>query len=83
MIEALNTFWKKLNHETFCLDSNMAYSSVPIRENDPEQEKRDQIISEINDLATNLSSQLESFNKACLKKFDQKINVIDNSPPQD
>lgn len=81
-VKALSSFWDKLNKETFCLDSNTKYSNVPIRDNDPNQEYRDDVISEINILANELSEELKKFNKACLKKFDQKIST-DNSPPQD
>lgn len=83
MHASLDAFWKRLNHETFSLDSNIEFSNVPIRQNDLEQEQRDKIINDLNQLATGLIKSLDTFNKACLQKFDQKITITDSSPPQD
>ena len=79
MIDALIAFRNKLTIETFTLDNSTTLFNVPRKPNDYDEKERTRIILEINDLSTQLSSQLEAFNKACLKKFDQKISVEGNT----
>jgi len=80
-MDALTAFNEKILSETSCHELDSKLSCVPVRNNDPGQKERHRIISELNILASKLSSELKALNKACLKKFDQKRTPSDSSPP--
>ncbi|PHR93143.1 MAG: hypothetical protein COA69_04115 [Robiginitomaculum sp.] len=72
LIAKLSVFNRFLVIETFVIDGNMELCNVPIKMDDPTEEKRGEIIAKLNQYASDLSASFEKLKTTQNKLFDEK-----------